>query len=295
VSMRLLDAMGADARFEGAAVCAAADADARGEEAAQVIARCLRLPFAARGGRPLAAMFAQEGWTAVLVASRSGVVAAYQRGRQGPLVHHPGLALVRCKALEAGGRDRLLAETGLGRGDVVLDCTGGLLGDASVLALGVGPSGLVCSLESSPAVAYVVHAARTVGPRIGHAAYDEALRRVVLRLGSYRTVLPLLPPASYDVVYLDPMFGETVPGSHAMQMLRFFADETPLAPADLAQARRVARRWVVIKVRAADLRGDPLGLARFCSGRGPILYARVPGNGIGAPYPVAADVEDGRG
>jgi hypothetical protein len=293
--MRLLDAMGADARFEGAVVCAAADADARGEEAAQVIARRLGLPFASRGRRPLVAMFAEEARTAVLVASRSGVVAVYQRGRRGALVQHPGLALVRCKALEAGGRDRLLAETGIGRGDAVLDCTGGLLGDASVLAWGVGPSGLVCSLESSPAVAYAVHAARTVGPRTGHAAYDEALRRVVLRLGSYRHVLPLLPTAAYDVVYLDPMFGETVPGAHAMQILRVFADETPLAPTDLAQARRVARRWVVIKVRASELRGDPLDLARFCRGRGPILYARVPAHGIAVADPVPADVENGRG
>ncbi|MCY0869260.1 MAG: hypothetical protein OWT27_01555, partial [Firmicutes bacterium] len=127
--MRLLDISGIEARFERAVVCAAADADARGEEAARAMAGCLGLPYEVRRGRPLAAMFSRAAWTTVLVASRTGVVAAHRRACKEPLVHHPGLALVRCKNLKAGGRDRLVDEAGLRRGDAVLDCTGGLLGD----------------------------------------------------------------------------------------------------------------------------------------------------------------------
>jgi len=56
-----------------------------------------------------------------------------------------------------------------------------------------------------------------------------------------------LPSGSFDVVFFDPMFEKPKKSQPAFEMLRRFAEHAPLTPETLEEARRVARRWVVVK------------------------------------------------
>ena len=60
---------------------------------------------------------------------------------------------------------------------------------------------------------------------------------------------------AYDVVYFDPMFDAAMPAQPEFKVLRRLAKDTPLDPFTLAEAVRVARQRVVLKVRTLGLPG----------------------------------------
>ncbi len=236
------------------------------------------LPYAPRGRRPVAEVARQAGADALLVLSpRASVLAVGGEERR----WSAGMGALRAKRLRlrSGGnadptaRDPFLEAAGLRDGDVVLDCTVGLGADALVAAVAIGPRGRVVGIESSPALAaWVAEGLRRLEL--------EAARRIEIRSGDHAAALAALPERSFDVVLFDPMFRHARAEPAGFDFVRRLADPRPLSPDVLSRARRVARRWVVVKDGAPGWDLARLGLVPLPSARGAHrYYARVPAAG----------------
>jgi 16S rRNA (guanine1516-N2)-methyltransferase len=168
----------------------------------------------------------------------------------------PGMAMLRIKRL-GKEEDTLLRLAQFKAGDSVLDCTFGLGADALVCARAVGPAGRVHGVEAS----FVLWALASEGlPELRL----EGLAPISVQWADHLEVLRAAAAKSFDVVFFDPMFGRPGLGSPAFEVLRAHADLRPLAPEALAEARRVARRWVLIKgskysrdLKALGLKAEP--------------------------------------
>ncbi len=179
----------------------------------------------------------------------------------------PGMAALRIKRIVAGHPldDHLVKLAELRAGDRVLDGTLGLGGDALVCAHVVGPSGRVIGVESSmPIYALVSEGVKAQGYSLD------------VRHGDAREVLTTMAPASVDVVVLDPMFDVPKKSSPMFELLRRFADHRPLDVETVIQAKRVARRWVVVKGGRYTAEFARLGLQpTFTSRYNSTVWARL--------------------
>jgi hypothetical protein len=227
------------------------------------------LPFLPRRPKEsLAGLFARA--EALLAFDAEGVVL---RDAKGAFRFHPGLAHLRVKALERGEvDDRLLRAAEPREGDLILDCTLGLAQDALVMSRAVGPTGRVVGLETSVALhAVVSEGLGRLGP-LPRSCRIEALR------GDFARYLAGSASASFDVVVFDPMFERPKKAQPAFELLRRFACADPLTSEILQEARRVARRWVVVKGARYSRDLKKLGLVPLQASRSaPVLFARVEG------------------
>lgn len=231
---------------------------------ARAAAAAWGLPYLERGrNAPM-----PEGADALLVLGGDGWTLWHP---DGALRFTPGMAQLRIKRFEQGfDEDMLIRVGGMKVGDAVLDCTMGLGADALMSARVVGPAGRVVALEKSLAL-YAIASERLKKP------YGPAFAQVDVRHADSAEVLPTLEARSFDVVLFDPMFGRPNKSSQAFDVLRAFADPGGLTPQMLEDARRVARRCVVVKGSRYSKDFKKLGLVpveRSLS-RG-VLWARVP-------------------
>ncbi|MCG8402990.1 MAG: class I SAM-dependent methyltransferase [Firmicutes bacterium] len=221
------------------------------------------LPRVARDDRPLAELLQIYGAAGAVVVE-SGRVVCSDGERE--FFFHPGLACLRINELRKGKNDQMVAAMDLKPGQKVLDCTLGLGNDAIVASHVTGASGLVVGLEYSPVIAALVrHGTRTYG-KAGRAVL-EAMRRVVVENADHRVVLAALPPRSFDVVYLDPMFSRPLSKSSGINALRPLADHRPLTTEVVELALRVADKRVVVKENKEENRLPGLGFTRFAGGK----------------------------
>jgi hypothetical protein len=245
-----------------------------GERAsAREVAARLAVPWVERGRASLADLADAAGADALLVLS-ARTAALFVDGAEH--AWSAGMAELRLKRItdgEAGAeptRDGFLDAADLRPGDAVLDATVGLGGDALVAAAAVGPEGRVVGLERSPALAALV------AEGLARHASDAA-RRVAVTAADAAEVLALLPDKSFDVVAFDPMFRHARRAAAGFDLVRRLGDAQPLAPETLAAARRVARRWVVVKDGTPGWDLARLGLSPLpCARWAERLYARVP-------------------
>ncbi|MBZ4376870.1 class I SAM-dependent methyltransferase [Corallococcus sp. AS-1-6] len=194
---------------------------------------------------------------------------------EGTLRFSPGLAHLRVKQLDAGVKeDQLLRVAGLREGERVLDCTLGLGADAQVAARLVGPGGHVTALEKSPALYLLVRHGLAGLPRHpASCAVDVVHADAAARL---RT----LPDGAFDVVLFDPMFERERKSSAAFEALRRHADYAPLTRETVDEARRVARRLVVLKGSRYSKDFKKLGITpEPARPNATVLWARLPGSG----------------
>ena len=236
---------------------------------AREAARAWGLPFLPRRRKaPLGPLLAHAA-DALLVFEREGVSLC---DALGSFFFNPGMAHLRRLRILAGQRDdALLRVTELRAGDHVLDCTLGLGQDALVAALAVGPTGRVVALEKSLALYAVVSEGLKA-----YASGPEA-RAVEAVHADAREYLRGLPARAFDVVCFDPMFEKPTKAQPGFELLRRFAEHAPLLPETLEEARRVARRWVVVKgaKHSEDLR--KLGLqAEPGSHYTSVIWGRTP-------------------
>lgn len=164
----------------------------------------------------------------------------------GPLFYHPGLARQRIASLASGRPDYLVLAADLREGDAVFDATVGLGGDALVASYATGQRGSVRGVEAAPVLALLTAHGLAHYPE-PDPALRAAMRRIAVAAGDHLAWLSGMPAGSVDVVLFDPMFEVSVAGAAHMGPLRAVADKTPLYPAAVRAARRVARRRVVIK------------------------------------------------
>ncbi|HEY8529862.1 MAG TPA: class I SAM-dependent methyltransferase [Paenibacillaceae bacterium] len=200
--------------------------------------------YVPRSRRTLRELLRRHGADRVLVAGAGGLRLVSDLGP--PLFFHPGMALLRIKRLQGGGRDTLVDVTGVRSGDRVLDCTAGLGADAIVFSYAAGPEGKVTALEISP-ILHVIVREGLASYTTGDAEIDAAMRRIDARRADCAEFLAALPDKSFDIVYFDPMFRIPVRTSPGMVPVRPFAEDRPLDGETVRQAVRVARRRVVLK------------------------------------------------
>ena len=248
---------------------------------ARTAAEEIGVPYVARHHKLPLRKILDELADVAFVFEAGAVVVADARGS---LRFTPGLAHLRAKQLDAGvEEDMLLRVGGLEEGDAVLDCTLGLAGDAQVAARLVGARGSVVGLEKSPAVYLLA--------RYGLeslARHPRACRIDVLHADA-ADYLRTAPGAAFDFVLLDPMFARARRSSFAFQDLRRFADYSPLTREMISDARRVARKAVLVKGSrySSDLR--KLGIEPMpARPNATVLWARLPG-AQAAAQPVCAN------
>ena len=200
---------------------------------------------------------------AFVVVERDGL-AVHVAGRR--LTYHPGMALHRIRALQAGAKDPMVEAMGLRGGEQVLDATLGLGSDALVAAYAAGPGGRVTGVEKVPALAVLTREGLRHYPW-EEEAVAEAARRIDVVAADHRAFLEGCGRRSFDVVYFDAMFEQTLSGSATMAAWRLVADESPLAAEAVAMALEVARRRVVVKDRRDSTRLAELSPPRVVGGR----------------------------
>lgn len=193
----------------------------------------------------------------------------------GSLYFSPGTAALRVRRIGTPKQDEdvLVRLCELKPGDSLLDGTLGLGADSLICARVVGPRGRVIGVEASlPLYALTSEALRT------HPPFPESAT-IEARHGTALSVLKQLESRSLDCVVFDPMFDLPKASTPAFDVLRRYASHEPLDAETLAEARRVARRWVVVKggrygKEFERLGLTPLKLTRFK----PLVWARVSGN-----------------
>ena len=178
---------------------------------------------------------------------------------------HGGLGVLRLRNVLGGGNDALTSVCELREGDVFVDATAGQLQDSLVAAAKVGASGKVIAIEASPLL-WAVSAGRPVCT--GDADVDAMLNeRIEVRLGEACTVLRAMADDSCDVVYFDPMWQKPTKSSQSFEVLRTLAHSERLDAEAIAQARRVARRKVVVMDQRGGVELERLGLTRVVEGQ----------------------------
>ena len=216
------------------------------EAQARSYAAELSAPFVSRFGLSLADVLAQADANRLLIVGADHL-RLRDRATGAEYFFHPNLFQVRAANVLRGAPDHFLEATQLQSGDSILDCTLGFASEASLASLAVGDAGQVIGLESVPELALVT--------RIGVQNFSlhsqvltQALRRVQVVTADSAEYLPQCADASVDVVYFDPFFEHRLSGSEvSVSPLFVFGNPAPLQAETVAEARRVARRRVVIK------------------------------------------------
>ncbi|MGW9124490.1 class I SAM-dependent methyltransferase [Paenibacillus chitinolyticus] len=207
-------------------------------------ARTLGGRFVPRKRLTLSGLRSRFGENEILLITKEGL--KYDFGGPHALFFHPSMALVRYKRLRQGSSDPLLELSGAGRGDAVVDCTAGLASDSILFSFAVGEEGSVTAWEHGRVLAYILEQGLR-SYRTGEAEFDAAMKRVAIRQGDHLDGLRAMEDNSCDIVYFDPMFRAPIQESSGLSPLRSAADDRPLEAAAVEEARRVARRCVILK------------------------------------------------
>ncbi len=226
-----------DARLVTHVVTTSSECGERQQADAHSLADRYGLRFASRRHRSVARLHQEEAAEVVGTLTEAGLV-LHRAGQRLPFA--TGMAELRIQRVLNGEHEPLVTLGRLGPGTTVLDCTMGLGRDALVMA---SSGATVDGVESMPLLAAFLDAGLA---RLSGAGIDSATR-VLVRHADAQAVLTTAESKSYDVVYFDPMFGEEVRQAPDYEMFRLLADGRPLKMSLLHEARRVARRAVVIK------------------------------------------------
>ncbi len=229
-------------------------ATAETQERARQRAHLWGIPFVDRSKAGIDTIVPAGG--AAFVFSNAELHIATPTGR---LKYHLGTAFIRLKSLDRGDGDPLVRAGGLRPGDHVVDTTFGLGRDAAVAARAVGPTGQITAVESSVALFHLANEA------IAQQPLSESSAPISLRHQDAIDFLAAQPDRSADVVLVDPMFTTPKTSDAGFAILRTVADTTPLDRDWIRAARRVARRWVVLKTGQSQPWFDAESLERVHS------------------------------
>jgi ubiquinone/menaquinone biosynthesis C-methylase UbiE len=83
----------------------------------------------------------------------------------------------------------------------------------------------------------------------------------------YHQYLKLLPDNSFDIIYFDPMFRNPINKSSNLKPIRTLADMRSLTTESIKEARRVAKKRVVIKEAAGSNEFTRLGIVTTVGGK----------------------------
>jgi hypothetical protein len=200
--------------------------------------------FVPRGKDSLGKLQRKYGKSSLLLVTEDEI--RYYVDDQPAIFFHPSMAAVRVKRLLGGQTDLLLQASDVREGDTVLDCTAGLASDSIVFSFAVGIKGQVTALESERIPALLIQE--------GLASYNsdipglnEAMRRVQVKHAEHVAYMQSLKARCVDTVYFDPMFRSPIEESSSISPLRELANRNALTFEALEQAKRIARKSIVLK------------------------------------------------
>ncbi|MFF2456232.1 class I SAM-dependent methyltransferase [Peribacillus simplex] len=224
---------------------------------AKRLAEELKIPFIARRKRSVRDIQAEQNEDDCLVFGNKRME-LYRYQEKEPFFFHPNLAMIRIKRIMHGESDPFLVAGDINEGNAVLDCTMGLGSDAIVSSFAVGEHGQVVALEGNQYLALLVgHGMKTW--ENAEEKMVSAMRRVEVMHGDHYEILKTLPDNHFDVVYFDPMFEETIQESNGIRGLTHFAVGKELSVEIMDEAKRVARKRVVLKDHFRSSRFEEFG------------------------------------
>ena len=186
----------------------------------------------------------------------------------GALSAHLGTAYIRLKSLGRGESDPLVRAGEIQPGDHILDTTFGLGRDAVVAACASGETGQVTAIESSSSLFHLGQHGLADGPLSAQVLLETSgLTSAPIQLlhGDATSYLASAEADSVDVVLIDPMFEAAKTSDSGFELLRAVANPMALTEQWVEEARRVARRWVVVKTGASQDWFSSAGLTRVHS------------------------------
>lgn len=170
----------------------------------------------------------------------------FTEGSAEPFFFHPNMALIRYKRLLKGDRDPLLEIGSIQPGDSVLDCTLGRGADSIILSYGVGSEGSVTALEKQFDIHYIT-ATGLAHYEEADPTFCEAMRRIQTHCTDAYTYLQDQGDASVDHIYLDPLFDAIIEESTPFENLRTKASRDELTAEWVEEAKRVAKKSIILK------------------------------------------------
>ncbi|RPJ94436.1 hypothetical protein CW357_15360 [Rummeliibacillus sp. TYF005] len=211
---------------------------------AEAASKALNAPFIERRKRSVKKIAEYESAN-VIVAGKNRYE-YYPYGVTEPFFFHPSSAAFRLKRVARGEHDPFLEAVNLQEGDSMLDCTLGIGSDSMLAAYTVGETGKVVGCEGNPNVAFIVCE--------GMKRYDITELPLLKCMGRIRVIsilaidyLKKQPDHSFDVVYMDPMFEEPIEESNNFAPLRDAGLHEALTDEWVYEAKRVAKKRVVLK------------------------------------------------
>lgn len=223
---------------------------------AQRIAETLNIPFIVRNKRSIEMMHTDE--QADVIVAMKERLELYPLGKAEPFFFHPNSAAFRTKRPLA--EDPLIEVSGLQPGDSFLDCTLGMASDAITASQWVGVNGKVVGCESNPNTAFIIKEGLKRYSSMPH--LTEAMQRIEVVSIDALNYLEKLPDSSFDVVYMDPMFTESIKEASNFTSVRSIADMGQLTEQWVAEAKRVARKSVVLKAHFRSTDFEKFGFTR---------------------------------
>lgn len=163
-----------------------------------------------------------------------------------PFFYHPSSAMFRLKRVARGEHDPLLDVCQLQIGDSFLDCTLGYASDSLLAAYAVGETGTIHGCEANPVLAFILKEAFH-GGRTDHTEYQSLMNRIQVISSDAVTYLKQLADKSVDVIYMDPMFETSITESVNISPLRALGIQDALNEEWVEEAKRVAKKRVVLK------------------------------------------------
>ncbi|MEH7885807.1 class I SAM-dependent methyltransferase [Bacillus sp. JJ1609] len=182
----------------------------------------------------------------------------YPFGEKEPFFFHPNSAMFRIKRLMNGENDPLVEGGKLAAGMSFLDCTLGLGSDSIVASYAVGTRGFVTGVEARPELSYLVKTGLKSWDS-GYEAINQAMGNIKVVNGYSLDFLKSMDDDSFDCVYFDPMFDESILESDGIRGLSHFAVYEGLSKQTMDHALRVAKQRVILKDHFRSTRFDEFG------------------------------------
>lgn len=211
---------------------------------ARAACEALDAPFEPRKKRSVAKI-ADSLQANVIVAGKNRYE-YYKCGAAAPFFFHPNSAAFRLKRVARGEQEPLLMACALNEGDSFLDCTLGIGSDSMLAAFAVGETGRVVGVEANKNIAFIVGR--------GMQVYDTSelpltavMRRIEVVHAEALDYLRAQNDNSFDVVYMDPMFEAVIEEATNFEALREAGAHIALNAEWVREAKRVAKRRVVLK------------------------------------------------
>lgn len=194
--------------------------------------------------------------------------------KNGPVIHtsnglhffHLNMAELRIKNIKNGKHDHMTTAMDLKPGSSVLDCTLGLGTDAIVASFITGEAGKIIGLESSLLLHFIVQQGLK-NYKVDDKQIEDAMHRIETINSDYYSYLLKMPAKSVDVVYFDPMFRRPICESSNMNPLRTLANHASITLEAINEAKRVAKKRVVIKEQQGSKEFIRLGIDELVGGK----------------------------